>query len=160
MKARQLFQASASAMLVSLLAACGGGSSQGPAAASTASISDFVARYNQGLASVQAMNNATFTDLFDEAFLDAGYTRAQLIDNLKQDSESLAANPTVLAADSMYPMMTMKDAAVSACDDASGVCTLTATYVNAAPDGTSTTTAVPVRFKDGKFRLYGDQKPS
>ena len=156
MKARQLFQLTLSASLVSFLAACGGSSS--PDTASTASINSFVASYNQGLNSLQAMNSSAFTDLFDEAFLDGGYTKAQVIDNLKQDAESVAANPTLLAADSLYPMLSIKDAAVSECNDTTGICTFTATYVNAAPDGTSSTASVPVRFKDGRYRLYGNQK--
>lgn len=156
MKTRQVYALSVSATLLALLAACGG--SDYEPTASGASIGSFVASYNQGLASVQAMNSSGFADLFDDAFLDSGYTKAQVVDNIKADADSLAANAAVLSADSLFPMMTIQDATVGQCNDLTGVCTLTATYANPAPDGTLSTTTVPVRFKDGKFRLYGDQK--
>ncbi|CAN5121606.1 hypothetical protein BH11PSE11_BH11PSE11_24090 [soil metagenome] len=157
MKIRKLLQLSAIVTALPLLVSCGGGSDT-PAKASTASIGSFVTSYNQGLASAQGMSSSAFMDLFDDAFLDGGYTKAQVSDNLKQDADSLAANASQLPADSVYPMLSLEDAAVSQCDDVTGVCTLSASYVNAAPDGTRGTATVPVRFKDGKFRLYGDQK--
>ena len=157
MKLRQLVQSACSIALIGSLAACGG-SEDVPVVASTAPISTFLSGYNQSLSAGPAASTSTLPDLFDDAFLDAGYTKAQLVDNLKQDSENLTANPTVLLADSVYPKIALENATVSQCDDASGICTLTATYVNAAPDGTSTIASVPIRFKDGKFRLYGDQK--
>lgn len=156
MKARQVYAISVSATLLALLAACG--SSDREPTASGASISSFLASYNQGLASVPAMNSGAFADLFDDAFLDGGYTKAQVVENIKADADSLAANADVLSADSLFPLMTIQDATVGQCNDLTGVCTLTATYANPAPDGTLSTSAVPVRYKDGKFRLYGDQK--
>lgn len=149
---RQLLALSVGAPLLALVAACGGDSNV--PAASTASLDSFVTTYNQGLASVQAMNNSGFSDLFDESFLDAGYNKAQVLDNIKQDVASTSA----IDADSAFPAVTITNASVSACDDNSGLCTMTATYANPATDGSSYTTTVPVRYKDGKFRLYGDQK--
>ncbi len=152
MNARQVLVLSLGAPLAALVVACGNGSSV--PTASTASIDSFVSTYNQGLGSPQAMNNASFTDLFDEAFMDSGYSKAQVLDSIKQD----AANASAIDADSAFPAMAIADAKVGQCDDNTGLCTLTATYVNPAPDGSSITAAVPVRYKDGKFRLYGDQK--
>ena len=156
MKARQIYAIPVSATLMALLAACGSSDYVPPA--SGASINSFVASYNQGLASVPTMNSGAFADLFDDAFLDSGSTKAQVVENIKADADSLAANATELSADSVFPMMTIQDATVGECNDLTGVCTLTATYANPAPDGTLSTTTVPVRYKDGKFRLYGDQK--
>lgn len=152
MQARHSIQLSLAGALLPLLISCGGSSYE--LTASTASSSNFVASYNAALATPQAAA-ANFVDLFDDAFLDGGDTKPQLLDKLQQDS----ANVAVLPLDSIHPALSIADAVLSACDDASGVCLLTASYVNAEPDGTRATVAVPVRFKDGKFRLYGDQKP-
>ena len=149
---RQLLALSVGAPLLALVSACG--SDSDVPAASTASLDSFVATYNQALASPQAMNNSGFNDLFDDSFLDAGYNKVQVLDNVKQDVASGGA----IDADAAFPAVTIANASVSGCDDNSGVCTMTATYVNPAADGSSFTTTVPVRYKDGKFRLYGDQK--
>ena len=149
---RQLLVLSVGAPLLALVAACG--SDSDVPAASTASLDSFVTTYNQGLASVQAMNNSGFADLFDDSFLDAGYNKSQVLDNIKQD----AASASAVDADAAFPAVTITNASVSACDDNTGFCTLTATYANPASDGSNFTTSVPVRYKDGKFRLYGDQK--
>ena len=158
MKTHKLFRLSASAALVLLLGACGGGSDA--PTASTASIDTFVTAYNQGMTSVQNLNSTAFLDLFDDAFLDGSYTKAQVVDNLKQDAQVQASNGADLPADSVYPMLTLSNVSVSQCNDASGVCTLTATYVNPASDKTTSTTSVQVRYNstDRKFRLFGDQK--
>ena len=156
MNIRQIYAVSVSATLAALLAGCGNTQYEPPA--SVSSINGFVASYNQGLAAVAAMNSSAFADLFDDAFLDSGATKVQVLDSIKADADSLAANATVLSADSVFPLMAIQDAALSQCNDLTGVCALSATYVNPAPDGTLSTTTVPVRYKDGKFRLYGDQK--
>jgi hypothetical protein len=155
MNARQLCKFLSIAAALASLASCG---SNDTPTASTTSISGFVNAYNQTLASVQTMNSPTFADLIDDTFLDAGYTKAQMLDSLKQDGDALTANPTVLAADMLYPMFTIEEASLSQCDDISGICQMSASYVNVAPDSTRSSAIVPVRFKDGKFRLYGDQK--
>ena len=138
------------------MSACGNTCYEPPA--SVSSISSFVASYNLGLASVSAMNSSAFADLFDDAFLDGGSSKAQVVDSIKADADSLAANPTVLSADSVFPLMAIEDPTLGQCNNLTGVCTLSATYANPAPDGTLSTATVSVRFKDGKFRLYGDQK--
>ena len=139
------------AVLFSLLTACG--STDSPKA-SSASTTSFIASYKQGLISVVGMNTSGFTELFDDSFLDAGYTKSQLVENLKQDSINL----TSLDADQVFPLLTIEDATVSQCDDSTGICTLTASYVNKAPDSNKTSISVQIRYKDGQFRIYGDQK--
>ena len=156
MKTCQICAISVSATLMALLAACGNSDYEPPA--SGASISSFVASDNQGLASVPAMNSGAFADLFDDAFLDSGATKAHVVENIKADADSLAANATELSADSVFPLMAIQDATLGQCNDLTGVCALTATYANPAPDGTLSSATVAVRYKDGKFRLYGDQK--
>ena len=156
MHARQLFSLTVGAALLASLSACGGGD-RAPTA-STAPISAFVDSYNQGLASVPAMNGTAFAELFDDGYLDAGTSKTQILASIKADADSAGASPAQIEADSVVPMVSIKDAVVSGCDDNTGVCLLTATYVNPAPDGSSAVAAVPVRYKDGRYRLYGDQK--
>ncbi|TWI66146.1 hypothetical protein IP91_01957 [Pseudoduganella lurida] len=145
-----------SVLTLALLSACG--SDNDPPRASNTSIDSFVADYNRGLASVSNMNAATFADLVDDSFLDAGYNKAQLLSNVKADAAALADASNEIPADQVFPLLTIKDAAVSNCDDSTGICTLTATYVNPDKDATSAPMTVQVRFQDGRFRLYGDQK--
>ncbi len=125
--------------------------------ASSTSIASFVSSYNDSLRAPQNINGAVFLDLIDDAFLDDGYRKADLKANLQADADGVAAAPTQLAFDSIYPVVGLEEATVAQCDDNSGICQMTATYVNAAPDSTRLTLTVPVRFQGGKFRLYGNQ---
>lgn len=158
MKTRQVLQLAIVSTLTPFLVACGGNTGTPTASsAATASVIGFVAMYNQALSAPQTTTAPVILDLFDDAFLDAGYTKAQVSDNLKQDADSLAANAAQLPADSVYPQLKIAGAAITQCDDATGICLLSSNYVNAGVDGSSVSATVPVRFKDGKFRLYGDQ---
>ena len=138
MKARRLLTLSAITSLTALsaaalLSACGGDS---PPTASEVPITSFIAAYNASLKSATSLNTPAFLDLFDDAFLDDGYKKADLIANVKADVDAVAANPTALAFDSLYPQISLEDATLSGCDDKSGICTLTASYVNPAADAT------------------------
>jgi hypothetical protein len=156
MKARLASHLALGASLLVLLSACG---SDAAPPASTASIDSFVANYNRSLASVSNMGATTFADLIDDEFLDSGYTKAQMLANVKADAAALADTGNGIPADQVFPLLTIKDASVSNCNDNTSVCTLTATYVNPDADATSATVTVPVRWgKDGQFRLYGDQQ--
>jgi hypothetical protein len=156
MKARLASHLALGVSLLTLLSACG---SDAAPPASTASIDTFVADYNRSLASQSAMNATTFADLIDDEFLDSGTTKAQVLANVKADAAALADTGSGIPADQVFPMLKIKDAAVSNCNDNTGICTLTATYVNPDADATAATVEVPVRWgKDGIFRLYGDQQ--
>lgn len=156
MKARLVSHLVLGVSLATLLSACG---SDAAPPASSAKIDDFVAQYNRQLASVTAMNTAEFADLIDDQFLDAGYNKAQMLANLKADAAAQADSTNGIPSDQIFPLLAIKDASVSNCNDATGVCTLTATYVNPDADATSATMSVPVHWgKDGHFRLYGDQQ--
>ncbi|NBT77947.1 MAG: hypothetical protein EBT04_05740, partial [Betaproteobacteria bacterium] len=103
--------------------------------------------------SFSGLTSSGFVDLFDDAFLDAGYTKQALKDNLTQESFAVA-----VAADlSSFPVAALSGVTVAGCD-ANGVCTLTATVTNTDVDTTTTTYTIPVKFSSGKVRLYGDQK--
>jgi hypothetical protein len=150
---------------VVVLAACGGSDdTPAPTVSATvpaaADVSAFVTSYKQALGSLTALNATAFSDLVDDGFLDAGYNKAQLRTNLTADATALSANPTTLAADTVFPLVALDSATLGTCDDKTGVCQLTATYVNPNPDATRSTDTVQVRFSGGKLRLYGDQKTS
>jgi hypothetical protein len=156
MKARLASHLALGISLLTLLSACG---SDAAPPASTAGIDNFVSEYNRGLASVAGMNTTAFADLIDDEFLDSGYDKSQLLANVKADAAAQADAASGIPADQVFPLLKIKDASVSGCNDATGVCTLTATYVNPDPDATTATVAVPVRYgKDGIFRLFGDQQ--
>jgi hypothetical protein len=146
--------------LISLLAACGGDSSTTSESTSATPSADqvtaFTNSYNTGvtgLKSFSGLTSAGFIDLFDDAFLDAGYTKQALKDNLTQESFAVA-----VAADlSSFPVAALSGVTVDGCN-ASGVCTLTATVTNTDVDTTTTTYSIPVKFSGGKVRLYGDQR--
>ncbi len=125
--------------------------------ASSTSIASFVSSYNDSLRAPQSINGPTFLDLIDDAFLDDGYRKTDLKTNLQADADGVASAPTQLAFDSIYPVVSVEEASVAQCDDNTGICQMTATYVNSAPDSTRITLTVPVRFQGGKFRLYGNQ---
>jgi len=160
MKICKTAQLTLAAGLLSLLTACGGDSSTSSGSTSTAPTTDqvaaFTASYNAGVAGLKSFSGLTssgFVDLFDDAFLDAGYTKQALKDNLTQESFAVA-----VAADlSSFPIAAVSGVTVSGCD-ANGVCTLTATVTNTDVDTTTTTYTIPVKFSSGKVRLYGDQK--
>ena len=160
MKIYKKAQITLAAGLLSLVTACGGDSSStsesAGAAPSTDQVAAFTTSYNAGvtgLKSFSGLTSSSFVDLFDDAFLDAGYTKQALKDNLTQESFAVA-----VAADlSSFPVAALSGVTVSGCD-ASGVCTLTATVTNTDVDTTTTTYTIPVKFSSGKVRLYGDQK--
>ncbi|NBW45976.1 MAG: hypothetical protein EBQ78_06665 [Betaproteobacteria bacterium] len=160
MKICKTAQLTLAAGLLSLLTACGGDSSTTPTTTSTAptteQVAAFTSGYNSGVAGLKSFSGLTssgFVDLFDDAFLDAGYTKQALKDNLTQESFAVA-----VAADlSSFPVAALSGVTVAGCD-ANGVCTLTATVTNTDVDTTTTTYTIPVKFSSGKVRLYGDQK--
>jgi hypothetical protein len=159
MKICKTAQLTLAAGLLSLLTACGGDSTT-TASSTTAPTADqvaaFTSSYNGGVAALKTfsgLTNSGFVDLFDDAFLDAGYTKQALKDNLTQESFAVA-----VAADlSSFPVAAISGVTVAGCD-ANGVCTLTATVTNTDVDTTTTTYTIPVKFSGGKVRLYGDQK--
>lgn len=155
----------ATAGLFALLTACGGGNdpivSTGPAGGgvtvptTAAQQASFISDYGNGIAALNTYGGLTstaFLDLFDSAFLDAGYSKAQVSSNLTQEAAAMA-----IAADlSSFPAVKLSALSIGACD-ANNICTLTATATNADADTTAVTFTTKVRLQDGKFRLYGDQ---
>jgi len=166
-------RASATAGLLALLTACGGGGNSvvvdaapttppptttnppGSTAPTAAQQSSFVADYGNGVAMLNSYGGLTstaFVDLFDDAFLDAGYDKTQVRNNLQQEAIALTTSPDLSA----FPQVKLSGMTIGNCD-AANVCTLTATATNTDADSTAVPFTTRVRLQNGKFRLYGDQ---
>ncbi|MDM0119397.1 hypothetical protein [Variovorax arabinosiphilus] len=155
----------ASSMLA-LLAACGGGGDDNvattppPTGASpndAARQAAFATDFGAGLASLNSyggLTNTAFLDNYDDAFLDAGYSKAQVRDALTQEAAALLLFSTQLSS---FPAVKLSAVTINGCD-AANVCTLTATLTNTDVDTTSVTFTSRLSFTGGKFRLLGDQK--
>lgn len=166
MNARQTLRATLACGLVTLVAACGGGGGgdSTPPAPGTdvvvvtpTSMATFVSGYTGGLAALNTyagLTSASFLDLFDTAFLDAGTSKTQVASNLSQEAVVVAASPDFPS----FPMARLSDASITNCNATTQVCTLTGTLTNADADTTAVTFSTQVKVAtDGKVRLLGDQ---
>jgi hypothetical protein len=139
--------------LSTFITACA--SSSSPSVDSTASL---VTRFSDAvtlLTSATGLKDAKIPALFDDTYKEAGYTKANLTADLQSESTSLAAN----ADASLFPITTLKDVTISACD-ASSVCTLTGTLVNSDVDTTETAVTTKVKKINGEYFFLGDQLAS
>ena len=159
--ARQLYRTALASSLLGLLTACGGGSDGDPvpvttAATDTVKQAAFAADLTGGLSALGTyggLTSASFVDLFDDAFLDAGYTKSEVRGNLAQEATAVTIAPDL----SSFPMAMLSAVSISDCS-ASGICTLTGTLTNSDADTTAVTFTTQVKYVNGKFTLYGDQK--
>ena len=163
MRYLHLFRVSSSVAAIFLVAACGGGDSisslpANPLAVTQADVSAFVSRYKDASGSLEKLASPAFADTIDDGFLDGGYTKAQLQANLAADTSAVTASS--LTADAAFPLIAVTAGVQSQCSDSTGICQLTVTYVNPAPNLTTTTDMVQVRKSGGKLRLFGDQRAS
>ncbi|MBA2961727.1 MULTISPECIES: hypothetical protein [Ramlibacter] len=143
-----------------LLAGCGGGggSDGGGSTAGTTEQTTGVTVYasilNQ-LGTLTGLNSTAVAAAFDDAYLDSGMTKKQVLDALGGEAAAMAA-----AADhSLFPQVTLTDAQVSNCDS-KNVCTLTATITNGDVDTTAVQFSTKVLNVNGTYRLLGDQLAS
>lgn len=174
MSTRNLMRVSMAGALIALLAACGGDgdSSPGPVAStaapgaptSTSGPSDslrqstFISDYGNGVSALNSysgLTNTAFIDLFDDGFLDAGYTKPQVRNNLAQEAAAMAVSADL----SGFASVKLSALSISNCD-ARNVCTLNATVANTDVDATAAAFTTQLKFENGKFRLFGDQKNS
>jgi len=161
MNARSICRGAVVSGLAALLGACGGGSDapNTDVATNADKQSSFVADYTQGLKALNAyagLASASFADLFDAAFLDAGNTKSLVSTSLAEEAIAMAASPDLPS----FPMAELSIASISACDS-SNVCTLTGTLSNndvdaSADNTTSISFTTRVKYSGGKFRLLGD----
>lgn len=159
MISHRIYQIAAVGSLAALLTACGGGSNSGPVSPLTSTNKQaFATAYNSGLGalgSYAGLTDTSFLDLFDGAFLDAGYAKTDVTANLEQESAAMATAPDL----SLYPMASLSAVSIDGCN-ANNVCTLTGTLTNSDADTTALTFTTQVKVTDGKVRLYGDQLSS
>lgn len=161
MKPHQFYKCVTVLAALSLVAACGGGDDAAvvtPAPVVVTNPTDTVlsSTYAAGLAALNTfsgLTSASFLDLFDDTFKDAGYTKAQVRDSLQQESIAVTVSPET----SLFPMVRLSNATITGCD-AAGICTFTATVTNSDVDTVSTTFVISVKNTAGKYRLLGDQK--
>lgn len=162
------FQWSVGLASLAMLAACGGGNdapappavTANPLAVTAADVTTFVSAFKDASGSLDKLSSAAFADNIDDGFLDGGYTKAQLQANLVADKAAVAAAGNGIAADAAFPLVNFNAATPSQCNDTTGICQLTVTYINPAPDLTVSTDVVQVRKSGGKLRLFGDQRAS
>ncbi len=155
-------RAAISGALISLLAACGGNSSDpAPATAApdlTAAQTSFRTDYTAGVAALSTfdgLSSTSFVDLFDDGFLDAGYNKSQLRTTMAQEATAITIAPDL----SGFPGVVVSNVSVGTCD-ANNVCAATMTFTNADVDTTAVTVTTQVKVSNGKFRLLGDQRAS
>jgi hypothetical protein len=156
MHARHFLHLSVAGSLLAVLAACGDSDSDPAASTDATQQAAFASDYGTALAALGSyggLTNAALVEQFDDAFLDAGYTKGQLRDNLAQEAAAVAVAPDL----SSFPMARLSNVTIGDCD-AAGVCTLNATLTNADADTTAVTFTTQVKYGNGRFRLYGDQK--
>jgi hypothetical protein len=144
--------------LMALLSACGGGGSSGTFQASTAVTTSFASAYTAGLSGLTAfagLNSTTLADLFDNAFLDSGSTKADVVAALQSEAQAAATSPDFPS----FAQITISDISITNCVAATQVCTLSGTLTNKDVDTTSVPFTTQVKLSD-KARLFGDQSAS
>jgi hypothetical protein len=137
----------ASALLT--LSACGGGSNP------ENYVDSFITKINQGLTALgtsSGLTSKSVADVFDNKYLDMGFTKANLLDALTANSAALVTNPDL----SLFPMVQFTNLKFSECNS-NNICTLNATLINSDADTTSVDFSAKVIFVSGVFYLYGDQ---
>lgn len=165
MHSNQRFRLLLASSLLAVLTACGGGGSgqtvffppSGGANDPAQQAGAFATDYGTGLAALNGyggLTNTAFLDNFDDAFLDAGYTKPQVRDALAQEAAALLLFSTQLSS---FPSVKLSAVTITGCN-AANVCTLTATLTNTDVDTTSVTFTTQLSFVGGKLRLLGDQK--
>jgi len=156
---RFILRSVATAALLAVLAACGGGNDPVVVTAPVTPVTptpaqQFATDYSASVAALgttAGLSSGAILDTIDDGFLDAGYTKPAMRAQLAQELAARATNPELV-----FPGVTLSNVAISACD-ANGLCTLTATVTNADADSTSTTFTTRVKLSASKYRLYGDQ---
>ena len=151
---------------VSVLSACGGGTGNTGAVSvsqgvSIAQIDDFRSTYGtslDGTGNAAVVGGAGFQDLFDTAFLDGGFTRADIVAALNGEAAALPAATTT--GHSGVPRVSLSDVSVFNCSPSSdgvSTCSLTASVTNSDVDKTVVTLNSTLRLSAGKLRLAGDR---
>jgi hypothetical protein len=151
MISKRVFSSSIVLSALLTLSACGGGSTTIDLQATATDFSAKVSSSLSALTSSAGLKSQALLDLFDEKFLDGGYTKAALVDLLGINSTTLGTNPEL----SLFPMATVSNAKVT-CGD-TNICTLTGTLTNSDADTTSVDFSTKVLVNTRGVFFYGDQ---
>jgi hypothetical protein len=146
---KPVFSSSLVLSAVLTLSACGGGSTIDLQVAA-AEFSTKFSSYLSALTSSAGLTSKALPDLFDEKYLDGGFTKVDLLNSLNANSTTLGTNPEL----SLFPMATVTNAKIS-CGDTG--CTLTGTITNSDADTTSVDFSTKVLVNTRGVFLYGDQ---
>ena len=146
---KNLWRGSALAIVAAAgLAACGGSDGPDPVAGANDYASAIAQMNSAAGVGSPALQAAIATD-----YLDAGMTRAQVVDALGKDAAGFGGGFSGL------PVAGLTDVAVTGCN-ASNVCTLTGTLTNADADATAVPFSTQIVLENGSYRVLGDQKSS
>lgn len=152
MRKNLLKMSAAMSLVVGLVTACGGSDTLvDTRPAFTSAFTSSIA----ALTTAAGLQGNTFLDLVDSSFLDGGYTKAQMADNISKDAASLTGATAV----SLFPGVNITNPQIT-CDSPTNICTFSGTIVNSDADTTETTFSTPLIFSNGVFRLRGDQAAS
>ena len=133
------------------ISACGGNSTFDLEAAAI-DLSTKISSYMSELATSVGFNSKSLSNLFDEKFLDGGFTKADLVSSLTATTTALSTNPEL----SLFPMANITNSKVFGCDN-NGICSMSATLTNSDADTTSIDFSTKVILNAGVVYFYGDQ---
>jgi hypothetical protein len=154
MMSKTLWRTACAASLVAgALAACGGGGDDGGPTLATQASSAYGVLLAQ-LNSASGLASAAAGSMFGSNYLDAGFTRAQLLDALGKESTAVAASPDY----SLFPMATVSNVTITDC--VSAVCTMSGTLTNSDADETAVPFTTKVLVIGNQIQLLGDQQAS
>jgi hypothetical protein len=151
MISKRVFSSSLILSTVLTLTACGGSSGIDIESAVT-EFSSKITTALADLASSTGLNSKALPNLFDEKFLDGGFTKVDLVNSLSANSTALGTNPDL----SLFPMASVTNAKLTGCDT-KDICTLTGTLTNSDADITSVEFSTKVLVIAGVAYFYGDQ---
>ena len=151
MISKKLFSSSLFLSAALALSACGGTSSLDLDAVAT-EFSTKISSYLSELTTISGLNSKALPNLFDDKFLDGGYTKADLVNSLTANSTALGTNPEL----SLFPMATVSNSKLSGCD-INNVCLLNGTLTNSDADTTTIDFSTKVIVISGVVYLLGDQ---
>ena len=134
-----------------ILSACGGHSALNLEGAAN-DLATKIGTYLSALTSSAGFDSKALPTLFNEKFLDGGFTKADLENSLNANSTALGTNPEL----SLFPIATVTNAKLSGCDS-NNICTLNGTLTNSDADTTSVEFSTKVLVSLGVVYFYGDQ---
>jgi hypothetical protein len=154
MISKRVFSSSLILSTVLALGACGGNGASGTVNLETVA-TEFSTKISSALAELASsvgLTSKASPNLFDEKFLDGGFTKADLVNSLAANSTALGTNPDL----SLFPIAAVTNVKLTGCDT-KDICTLTGTLTNSDADTTTVDFSTKVIVLGGVVYFYGDQ---